>query len=138
MADATLVSDARTTLYDALVVELADWPWRVHRVVPTQLVAPSVFLDSVEVVNESPMTTATFPVVVVVDGLERRQVEQLDDLVAHIWDAAYRAHGQPRESHPTSLDVGGPNLRAQVVRVDMTIPACTLTLPALATVGGTP
>ena len=134
----TLVSEARTTLYDALTVELADWPWRVHRVVPAQLVAPSVFLDSHELLNEAPMTTVTFPVVVVVDGLERRQVEQLDDLVAHIWDAAYRAQGQPRESVPTTLDVGGPNLRAQRVRVDMTIPACTLTLPVLATVGGTP
>lgn len=138
MADATLVSQARTTLYDALVVELADSPWRVHRVTPAQIAAPCVFIDSHRMLNEPPVITVTFPVVVVVDGLERRQVEQLDDLVAHIWDASYRADGLPEESEPHLLDVGGPNLRAQAVRTRMTLPACTLRLPALATVGGTP
>ena len=142
MADATEVSRARTKLYDAVRAELDRSPWRVHRVTPAQVAAPAVWLDSVELgpdaVNGAAFLVATFPVVIVADGLERRQVEELDDLVAHVWQAIVAAGGDPGTSRAVSLDVGGPNLRAQVVPAGMLVQAFTMCAPSLVTAGGTP
>lgn len=136
MPDRSAVSAARTALYDAVTTALAGSPWRVHRVVPASITAPTIYLDSVELgpasIEGASFTAATFPVVIVADGLERRQVEQLDDLVALVWDAARDAGGEPDISRPLELDVGGPTLRAQIIRVDMTLTVNTLCRPVLA------
>jgi hypothetical protein len=133
------VSDARTALYDALTAAMAPLPWRSHRVTPAQVVAPAVWLESVELVATTvetiSVTVATFPVVIVVDGLERRQIEELDDLIARMWDAVRTAGGEPSSSRPVSLDVGGPNLRAQVIRVEYELVAATLCGGELVTAG---
>jgi hypothetical protein len=134
----TEISAARTRLYDALVAGGGLNGWRVHHTTPPSIVAPTIYLDSVELGYESlesgQFINATFPVVVVADGADHRQIEQLDDLIAYVWDAASTV-GDPTESRPISLDVGGPTLRAQQMRVGMFITARTLCPPSLATVG---
>ena len=140
----TAVSDARTRLYDAVVAELAEFPWRVHRVTPAQIAAPTVYLDSVELfVDRSTgpgLIVATFPVVMIVDGTVRAQVEALDDLVARVWSALLGIGADPTDARPYALDVGGPSLRAQGVRADVMLQALTLCAPTLvsASNGGTP
>jgi hypothetical protein len=139
MPDTTDVSRARTKLYDALT-SAALAPWRVHRVTPAQIVAPCVYLDSVELgpssVEGAAILVASFPIVLVADGLERRQVEELDDILAHVWTAVVAAGGDPGTSRPVSLDVGGPNLRAHVVPAGMLVTAFTLCAPTLVSAGG--
>ena len=141
MADATELSRARTRLYDAVAAELNASPWRVHRVTPAQIVAPTVYLDSVELgldtVAGAGFVVATFPVVIVADGQVRRQVEELDDLLAHVWTAALGV-GDPSDSRPVALDVGGPSLRAHVLRVGVPVLAYSLCAPSLVTAGGNP
>ena len=135
------IADARTTLYDALVAGLEALPaWRVHRVSPTQLVAPCVYLDAVEIGIDTSigagLVVCTFPVVMVHDGTMRPQIEGLDDLLAAVWTAAARAGGDPQASRPLSLDVGGPSLRAHVLRVEMFVTAIAMCAPSLVTAGG--
>ena len=129
------VSDARTKLYDALTGELVESPWRVHRTSPAQIAAPSVYVDAVELGRDTAtgvgIIVATFPVVAVVDGTVRRQVEELDDLLARIWTAALRSGLEPSDSRAMALDVGGANLRAHVVRVDVYLAAVALCPPSL-------
>lgn len=138
MADATEISAARTRLFDAVGAATAA-PWRVHRVSPATIAAPTVWLDSVELdvddQSGARFIVARFPVFLVVDGTVRRQIEQLDDLLAAVWTAADTV-GEPTSARPQGLDVGGPSLRAQVLSVDMLIQARTLCPLDLATVGG--
>jgi hypothetical protein len=134
------VADARTKLYDALVAGSGLAGWRVHRVSPSQLVAPCVYLDAVELGIDTSigagLIVCTFPVVVVHDGQVRPQVEALDDTLAAVWTAAVEAGGDPSASRPLSLDVGGPSLRAHVLRVGMLVTAIALCAPSLVTAGG--
>jgi len=137
----TAVSEARTTLHSALqTVAVMQW-WRVHRVIPDQIAAPTIYIDSVELArepfNDATFIVATFPIVMVVDGAVRAQVETLDDMIAHVWDAA-SAVGEPSRTRPFSLDAGGPSLRAHTMDVDMPLLARTLCPETLVTVGGTP
>ena len=131
MSDATEISAARTKLYNALVPIAARMPgaWRVHRVIPAQIAAPTIWIESVELATQStsgfPMLTATFPVYVVVDGTVAKQIEQLDDLIAMVWQSASTV-GDPDDARPTSLDVGGPSLRAHALRIGIPIGAPTL------------
>ena len=131
----TAVADARTTLYNALTAELVESPWRVHRTSPAQLVAPTVYVDAVELAeteeNLAGLIVATFPIIAVHDGTIRAQVDGLDDLLARVWTAALGAHATPTTSRPIGLDVGGPNLRAHVVRVDVHLAAVTMCAPTL-------
>jgi len=126
----TEVSAARTRLYDALAVGTLLPTWRVHRVSPTQVTAPSIFIDSVELgldaVEGASFVAAVFPVVVVADGSVKAQIEALDDVLAYVWDASRAGGGEPTDSRPIALDVGGPTLRAHVVRVGMFLTARTL------------
>ena len=140
------IADARTKLYDALVDAFPSTsarmaPWRVHRTSPSQLVAPAVFLDAVELGFDTGigagLVVCTFPVVCVWDGTVRPQVEALDDTLAAMWTAAVDAGGDPQSSRPLSLDVGGPSLRAHVLRVEMLVAAITLCAPSLVTAGST-
>lgn len=133
---ASRVSQARDELFAALQTVVGA-PWRVHRITPSQIAAPCLYIGGVTLAATtvgSPgvgMVVATFPVYVVADGLERKQTEQLDDLVSQAWDAAYLCGAEPTDAAPTPLNVGGPNLRAHVVQVDLPIRALTLCAPTL-------
>lgn len=124
------VSDARTRLYEALTANGALPGWRVWRTTPAQVAAPTVFIDSVELgldsIEGATFIGAIFPVVIVADGAVRAQVEALDDTLAYVWDSCRAAGGEPTDSRPINLDVGGPTLRAHVLRVGMLITARTL------------
>lgn len=136
MADATAVSVARSALYDALRSSAALASWRVHRVTPRQIAAPTIYIDSVELSNDSvegaTFVECRFPIVLVHDGAVRAQVEALDDMLAHVWTAAMTV-GDPIDSRPVNLDVGGPTLRSHLVRVGVPIQAITLCPPTLVT-----
>jgi hypothetical protein len=136
------VSAARTRLYDALTANGGLPAWRVWRTTPAQIAAPSIFIDSVELgldeLEGASFVAAVFPVVVVADGTVRTQIEALDDALAYVWDASRAAGGEPTDSQPVALDVGGPTLRAHVLRVGMILTARTLCPSTLVTTGGTP
>jgi hypothetical protein len=136
MADTTAVSVARTALYEALRADSSLVSWRVHRTTPRQIAAPTIYLDSVELsldnVNGATFVECMFPVVLVHDGAVRAQVEALDDMLAHVWTAAMTV-GDPTDSRPVNLDVGGPTLRSHLVRVGIPIQAYTLCKPTLVT-----
>lgn len=133
MSDLTAVSSARTALYDALVAAVEP-AWRVHRVTPAQIAAPTVFIGSVELALDNlagaGFIVVTFPVTIVADGAVRPQIEALDDLLAKVWTAGMQV-GDPSDSRPVPLDVGGPTLRAHIVRVDIPVLAITLCPPTL-------
>jgi hypothetical protein len=139
MSDDTGISRARTELFDALVLGAGAPSWRVHRTSPAQIAAPSMWIDSVELavdtVTGAAFVAATFPVFVVVDGTVRRQIEELDDVLARVWTAAATV-GEPTTARAQALDVGGPSLRAHVVNVDVLIQARTLCPLDLVTTGG--
>ena len=141
MADLTDVSRARTSLFDALRADAVLSPWRVYRVTPRQIAAPTIFLDSAELgrdtVDGVGFVSVMFPVVLVHDGAVRAQVEALDDMLAHVWTAALTV-GDPSDSRPVAMDVGGPTLRAHVVRVGVTVQAYTMCAPSLVSAGGSP
>jgi len=141
MADATAVSEARTKLYDALRADSSLAPWRVHRVTPRQIAAPTIYLDSAELgldaVNGVGFVSVMFPVVLVHDGSVRAQVEALDDMLAHVWTAALNAGADPVDSRPVNLDAGGPTLRSHMVRVGTLVQAYTMCPPSLISAGGT-
>jgi hypothetical protein len=141
MSDATEISRKRSELYLAVAAALVDTPWRVHRTSPAQIAAPCVWLDSVELSldreTSAAFVVAAFPIYIVVDGTVRRQIEELDDLVAKVWTAAASV-GEPQASRPTALDVGGPSLRAQALEVDVVIQAVSLCPLDLVTAGGNP
>lgn len=142
MADLTAISVARTALYDALRTSTALDPWRVHRVTPRQIAAPTIYLDSAELFTNTQdgveFVTCLFPVTLVHDGAVRAQVEALDDMLAYVWTAALTV-GDPTDSRPIDLDVGGPTLRSHVVRVGVSVQAYTMCPPSLVTttIGGT-
>ena len=140
--DATAVSVARTALYDALrasrrPVVVAGAPHDTR-----QIAAPTIYIDSVELgtddVNGATFVTVMFPIILVHDGAVAAQVEALDDMLAHVWVAAMTV-GDPTDSRPVNLDVGGPTLRSHLMRVEVPVQAYTLCPPTLATpVGATP
>lgn len=132
------ISDARAQLVEAIravaPVELRD---RVHDVTPNRVDAPCVFIGGASVDRitiGSPgtdMTLVELPVYCVADGRPDQQTRQLDELVAIVWDAAYRCAGHPNGAQPAAIDVGGPSLRGAVVRVELTIAAVSLCTPLL-------
>ena len=126
----TAVAEARTSLHDALQGVTPE-TWRVHRTAPAQITAPCVFVDSPTIGTATPgLINVTFPIVAVVDGAQHRQLEQLDELLVAMWDAASKI-GIPRSSTPAALDVGGPSLRAQTITVEIVMAAVTFCLPQL-------
>ncbi len=141
MADASEISRKRTELYEAVQTAVAATPWRVHRTAPATIAAPSIWIDSVELAvdqaTSASFVEATFPIYIVVDGAVRRQIEELDDLVATVWTAAATV-GDPETSRPQALDVGGPSLRAQVMNVSVLILAVSLCPVDLVNAGVTP
>ena len=135
------IADARAKLYAAAQAAVPSMPWRVFDTSPAQVTAPAVWIDSVElgldVVETAGIIAATFPIYVVVDGTVKAQVAALDELVATLWTEVSCAGGDPISCRSISLDVGGINLRAQVMRVDVLLAAQTFCAPLLTTTGGT-
>ena len=126
----TGVADARTELYEALQ-SVTPATWRVFRTAPAQVVAPSTFIDSPSILTNTPgIVTVSFPVVMVVDGAQHRQLEQLDELLAAVWTEASKV-GNPTTSNPVALDVGGPTLRAQVLTIEIDMAAVAMCPPSL-------
>jgi len=138
MSDA--ITDARHRLYEAAKTAVPAAPWRVFETSPAQPVAPTIWIDSVELGLDSPgLVMATFPIYIVVDGTVRSQVAALDALVAALWTAAVASGAEPTSCRPVSLDVGGINLRADVMRVDVLLAAQSFCEPlALTSTGGPP
>lgn len=124
----------RTTLHDALRLAFAYLgDVRVHAVPPDQVVAPCVWLDVPAVAPDARtagVIATDWPVYLVVDGTERSAVALLDQLVANAWDALDATPGvRVIRSRPTSMDVGGPNLRGVIVDVAASITGRTLCVP---------
>jgi hypothetical protein len=134
MTERTAVAQARTDLYEALKT-VTPSAWRIHRCAPPLITAPVVFIDSPSIATQQPgIVSVAFPVVMVVDGNVRAQLEQLDELLSAVWSAASRV-GVPTSSTPTALDIGGPSLRAQVLNVEISMAAVTLCASSLVTAG---
>ena len=100
------ISDARTQLFDA-VKSGVEAPWRIYRTVPEQIVAPQIFIDSPQLVDNSGLISITFPVVLVFDGSVTAQVDGLDQMLAVLWTTASRVgapttsnSGRPRRWRP--------------------------------------
>ena len=130
MADASKISEARTGLYEALTAAIAA-VWRVHRTPPVNPAAPCVWIGPYVQNLTGPTITISFPVVAIYDGADHRQVDALDDLGATLSDAIWRAKGRPVRSLSTSIDVGGPSLRAIEYQADFTVQGVTLCTPLL-------
>lgn len=124
------ITEARDRLHAALTAG-SVMPWRVHRLPPSQVVAPCIYIGSVEQRTDPPLLVLRFPVVGVFDGADHRQVEQADDVSALISDAVFTARGIPVESRAIRLDVGGPTLRAVEYVAELTVQAMTLCPPLL-------
>lgn len=126
------LADARDSLFLALEGVLPEG--RVHRVTPSTVAAPAVWLDTARVEERSAgngvIIVATFPAFCVVDGAEKAQLEELDETVARVWDAAEKArNASPARAQAQPLDVGGPSLRATVVDLEVVITSRTLCAP---------
>jgi hypothetical protein len=130
VADASKISEARTGLYTALTGAIAA-VWRVHRTPPVNPAAPCVWIGPYQQQLNGPAITISFPVVAIYDGADHRQVEALDDLGAALSDAIWKAKGRPVRSFSSSIDVGGPSLRAVEYQADFTVQGVTLCTPLL-------
>ena len=126
----TALAQARTDLYEVLR-GVTPSPWRVHRIAPSQIAAPLVYIDSPTIeAPQAGLVSVVLPVVMVVDGTLASQLETLDELLAVYWSASSRV-GTPTGSNPVALDVGGPSLRAQVLSVEVMLAAVTMCAPSL-------
>lgn len=125
------IGQARAGLHAAIAAALDPTPWRAHLFPPSNIAAPCVFIGAYEADTVEPRMMIRFPVVVVVDGDDWRQVEQLDDIGALVSDAILRAGGIPRRTTPFRLDVGGPTLRASETAAELTLSTLTLCMPIL-------
>ena len=122
---------ARAQLHEALGAAMPAAPWRVHLYPPSNVTAPCVYIGAYSSDAVEPRIIIGFPVVIVADGVDRKQVEQLDDIGAAVSDAILRAGGIPRRTTPTRLDVDTPTLRASETVAEFTLATLTLCLPVL-------
>ena len=126
------LSSARATLAEAMRGDvLADW--RVYDTPPPTLTAPVAWVDVPSVtlarLDARGATTlvASFPLMLVVDGLDRAQVAALDLGAARLWDAIDALPMTEAVSlTPQPFDVGGPRLRGVVLTAEVTLLARTL------------
>jgi hypothetical protein len=113
----TASSAARGTLWSALD-GTALFGRHAHIYRPRQPATPTVWIDDVET-SRGDEVTIILPVFVVVDGDDQAQAAALDTWGDAVEDAAYIAGYRSAGRAPTILDVGGPSLRAVVVRVEV-------------------
>ncbi len=124
------IADWRTGLYTALQAVVVA-PWRIHRVPPANPTPPCVWIGTYAQSLDGPVIRVSFPVIAVYDGVDRRQVEALDDLGAAVSDAIWQAKGRPIRSFPTTADIGGQTLRAVEYQADFSAQGVTLCTPLL-------
>lgn len=137
----TATVDARAALYAALVASPylggAD---RVHRYKPRTIATPAVWVGDVtsfgRTVDGFNELALEFELVAVVDGDDTAALELLDTLADALVDAATAAGATLASRRPTTLDVGGPQLRAVAVFADYPVHAPTLCPPITVTVNG--
>lgn len=123
-----------TDLYAGLYTALAMSPLlpddRVHQYRPRVPAFPAVWLGDVRTyLNADSETVVTIDVVMCVDGDDTAQLRALLEWADAVHDAVWSALGRPVSREPTTLDVGGPNLRAVTVVAEFLIPSPTLCPP---------
>jgi hypothetical protein len=121
-------------LYAALFAAVALSPYlpndRVHEFRPRVPAFPAVWLADVRTyLNAEQETVVTIDVVACVDGDDTAQLRAQLTYADAIHDAIWSAMGRPVSREPTTLDVGGPNLRAVTVTAEFLIPSPTLCPP---------
>jgi len=149
-APRTKLDDTRDALHAALVRTLAAAGWgpeRAHRMPPRQPVAPCGWVDAFTLsqghTEEVPMTAATVPVVLLVDGASPDQVARLDVLMAHGWVELTAAATKPfgpaiLTAGPDTIDLGGAETRAVVFQVQVPLMVRTLCHSTLTPSDGAP
>lgn len=130
------LTDARNSLY-AQLVPLLD-AGRVSAYPPASVVAPCYWIETAtggqQTAGSATYFVATFPVVAVVDGDVKIQSLTLDEMIARAVDALRKAKTADVLSwQASSLDVGGPTLRAATIQVAVGLVARTLCDPPLTT-----
>lgn len=125
------ISAARAHLHGELAAALAPMPWRAHLYPPANIGGPMVYIGTYAADAAEPRMVVNFPVIVVTDGADRRQVEQLDDIGAAVSDAILRAGGIPRRTAAYFGAEIPASLRASETTAEFTLSALTLCLPIL-------
>ena len=123
----TATGDARQALYTMLALSIDDAVAHVSAHQPDEVATPAVWIDVARrrANDDGVGLVVTLPVVAVVDGADRAQLDALDRIGDLIWQAAGEV-GAPRSDEPYDLDVGGPRLRALTTYVDVDVFADTL------------
>lgn len=129
----TVSVDARAALHASLALSPLLPDGRVHRYSPKSLAAPVVYVGDLTQFPRTDdgfrETTLQFEVVIVVDGADVAQRQALDVYGDAVVDAAAAAGFSLAARRATTLDVGGPNLRAVTVFVEYPIAAPTMCPP---------
>lgn len=142
---ANALDTARGLLHGALAAAFDRIGWtsegRVQRYPQITPVTPGAWVDAATVSVQGAGITATFPLIVVVDGTDREQVRRIDAVTAVAWElleAVRLANGstlQMLNASPVQIDVGGPNLRSVAISVQVPIGPRTLCPTALTETG---
>ena len=137
----TVIGQHRALLHDQLLQRVNLPPERVHAYPAAPPTPPCLWIDAAALRYRRLVTgtlAGSFTVVgwsvwIVVDGAVRAQVEQLDDLVAQVWDAAWHTEQlSPVAAEPTYLrpeqlaGASGDRWRAVVVNAESDALAHTL------------
>lgn len=134
---ATKLDEAAALLTDALRDVLrdldgVDWSARVEAIPPWQPVTPMGWVDVPTVAPAgSGIVSATFPVVVAVDGSEKVQVRQLRTILARGWDAFPKVSvggmaARVLTAGPQFIETGAGETRGVVFSVQVDLQARTL------------
>lgn len=128
------LTDTRSELAAALEAVL---PGRVYGYAQQRIrwIAPSIQIEqatgsTARIGRSTEVAVVAFPVWIVMDGADRAQVAQHDQLVAEVWDACFTV-GRPRRFDSATVNVGEGQepLRASIVTVEATLDAVTLCPP---------
>jgi len=136
----TATVEARAILFAALELHPAIGDGRAHRYVPRQIATPAVWVGDAlmfpRTVDGFAELVIQLEVVAVVDGDDTAARQALDELGDAVVDAALGAGFALANRRPSTLDVGGPTLRAVTAFVEYPVHAFTLcpTTPIGATV----
>lgn len=131
MAD-DMVSRARDNLFKGIVGIMPEG--RVHRVVPKQVVSPCMWIERPRLFpryqGKTRITVAALSIAIVVDGDDKAQQDELDNIVAQTWDAAESVpYCTPFNALARPIDIGGPIATAMFVDTETIITARTLCQP---------
>lgn len=138
---ANALGDARTLLHGALAATFTRLGWtaegRVQLYPQLTPVTPGAWVDAATLSVQGAGLTATFPLIVTVDGTDREQVRRLDAVTAVCWElleAITLPNGsvlQMLTAGPDQIDLGGPSVRAVTFAVQVPIGPRTLCPTAL-------